>query len=125
MTDTVNLNTLKTILESKGYSVIFGPPDKATEGQVNIDIDDYQLEIETPTIYHLHTFPALGISTSHPELLTDKIKKLITDVENTLYADGTLNRGSFTFRNIKFSKPGTLYTVSVVCQYRDIILITT
>lgn len=125
MTNTVSMETIKTILEDKGYSVMFGPPDKAIENQVSMEVAGLLLEIETPTVYHLHTAVSLGISTSKPQLLTALIIKLIKDVEEQLYIDSTLNRGTFKFTSINFTKPGELYAVAVVCDFYESILITT
>jgi hypothetical protein len=123
MTNTVSLTTIKEILENKGYSVLFGPPDKVMENQVSIEVSDLKLEIETPVIYHIHTEAALGIATSKPELLTAKVIKLVKDIEEQLYTDVTLGRGTFKFTSVTFSKPGELYVVTVRCDFFESILI--
>jgi hypothetical protein len=124
MTSTISMTTIKDILDSKGYKVFFGPPEKAMDGQVHIEIYDMLLEVETPVIYHIHTGVSLGVSTSKPELLTALIVKLILDVENQLYIDETLNRGTFKFTTITFSKPGELYNVAIKCDFFESIQIT-
>lgn len=125
MTNTVSMTTIKEILENKGYSVMYGPPDKAMENQVSMEISEMILEIETPVIYHLHTVVSLGISTSKPEVMPALIRKLILDIENQLYIDATLNRGTFKFTSITFSKPGELYCVAIHCNFFESIMITT
>lgn len=120
---TVNMTIIKEILENKGYSVFFGPPEKAAENQVSMEVVDMALEIEGTVLYHFHTELSLGISTSAPETLSTKIIKLIKDVEEQLYADSILNRGAFKFTTINFSKPGELYVVSVRCNFFESIMI--
>ena len=125
MTDAVSMESIRTILEDKGYSVLFGPPDKAIENQVSMEIADLELTIETPTLYNLWPAIRLSISTSQPEKLVEKIVKIITDTEEGVYTNNLQRRGSFKFTRVTFSKPGELYIVSVICVYLESIEITT
>lgn len=125
MTDAVSMESIRTILEDKGYSVMFGPPDKAIENQVSMEIADLQLDIETPTLYNLWPAIRLGISTSRPEKLVEMVVKLIKDTEEGIYLNTLQRRGSFKFTTITFTKPGELYVVSVLCIYLEAIQITT
>ena len=89
-----------------------------------MEILDIVLEIETPTLYHIHTILSLGISTSRPETMVELLKKLILDVENQLFADYINNRGTFKFQAVRISKPGELYIISVQCNFFESIQIT-
>jgi hypothetical protein len=123
MTETIGIAVLKRIFDDKGFTVSYGPTEKLAEGEISLRLKDMDIIIEDPYLYHLWNVISIGFQIRDPSLIPSKTAEIIKLVEENIYTDLVLDRGTFKFVGASVKQPGEIYQVEITCMYKELVTI--
>jgi hypothetical protein len=123
MTETVGIAVLKRFFDDHGFTVSYGPTEKLAEGEISLRLDDFDIIIEDSYLYHLWYVIAIGFQLRDPSLIPPKVSEVIKLVEEHLYSETILDRGTFKFVGASVKQSGEMYQIKITCMYKELVTI--